>query len=96
MSALGQKRTFGLSLNRIFLCVLNADRFGAGLHLFRLVPTSSLPQEGGVVLKARGHLGMVWPQGFLPNRQGPFMEQFGMGIPALDAVELRQVVEVWR
>ncbi len=54
-----QKRTFGPSLNRIFLSVLGPDRLGAGLHLFCPVLTFSLPQEGGVVLQHRGHVGVI-------------------------------------
>ncbi len=66
-SGFSQKATFNrsvwsTSLYRVLLSLLRSDRLGAGLHLFGLVLTVSLPQEGGVVLKARGHM---WMLGFL-------------------------------
>ncbi len=71
------------SLYRFLLGVLRPDRVGAGFHLFGLVLTFSLPQEGGVVLKARGHIGVVRLQDLLPDRQGTLVKQLDLGIAAL-------------
>ncbi len=48
MSDFSQKRKFGPSLNRIFLCVFGADHLGAGLHLrcFGIAP--GLSELGGI------------------------------------------------
>ena len=65
----------GHSLVRwVFLGVLGADRLGAGLHLCRLVATTGLASQGGVVLQARGHARVLRPQGLLLDRQRPTVE----------------------
>ena len=71
---------------RVLRGVLGPDRVGAGVHLFSLVLTFSLPQQGGVVLKARSHLGVVRPQSLLEDRQGALVERLGLGVLALGFV----------
>ncbi len=62
---------------RVLFGVLGSDRLGADLHLFGFLATSSLPQQGGVVLKARGHTWVLRPQGLFPDRQRALVERLG-------------------
>ncbi len=73
--------------------MLGPDRLGAGLHLCWLLAPTGLTQQGGIVLQGRGHVGMVWSQGFLRNRQRPIHKRFCLGVLALGILERRQVVE---
>ncbi len=62
-SAFIQKRTYGPSLNRIFLSVPCPDSHGASFHLFGFLATSGFMEQGGVVLQTRGHMWMLWSEG---------------------------------
>ncbi len=83
MSAYSQKRTFGPSLNRIFLSVFGPDRLGAGFHLFGPVLTVSFPQQLGIILQARNHIRMLGSEGLFLDRQRALVERFGLGVVAL-------------
>ncbi len=40
-----------------------------------------------------GQLGMLWPQGLLPDRQRPLVERLGFGVAALGVVQRGEIVE---
>ena len=75
------------------LAPLGPDRLGAGLRFRSLGTVSNLAEQRGVIPEARGHVGVLWPEGFLPDGQCPLVQRLGSGIPALCPVDLRQVVE---
>ncbi len=58
--------------------VLRTDRFGAGLHLRRLIGPAGLAEQGSVVLQALRHIRMLGPEGLLPDRQGSPVERLGL------------------
>ena len=81
------------SLYRVLLGVLGPDRLGSGFQFLRLVCPFSFPEQGGVVHKARGHVGVRRSQGLLHDRQRALVERLGLGVAALGFVERGQVVE---
>jgi two-component system cell cycle response regulator DivK len=76
-------------LYRVLLGVLRPDREGAGRHLFGLVLTFSLPQQGGVVLKALCRIRMLGSEGLFRDRQSTLMQQLGFGAGVLQVTALR-------
>ena len=72
------------SLDPIVLCVLRADRRGAGLQLGRLGIVAGLAQQGGAVFEACGKAEMIRVDGLLDDRQGPIEERLrsaGRAVP---------------
>ncbi len=89
MSAYSQKRTFGPSLNRIFLSVLGPDRLGASLHPLCLIGARGLSEQGSIVFQAQGHIRMLGSQGLFQDRQRSLKERLGVGVTTLDSIEFR-------
>src|SRR5258706_16314150 len=63
------------------------------LHLYRLVPTSHIAQQAGVILQGNGYFGMLRPEALLADSQRTLIKSLGFGIIALSMREFRKAVE---
>ena len=58
---------------------------------FRIPTLGAIDQRQAV--EARGHVGVLGPQGLLVDRQRPLVERLRLAVLTLGAIEPRQVVE---
>ena len=52
---------------RVLPGVLRANRLGASFRLCSLGTASGFPEQIGIVLQTRGHVGVLRPEGLLPD-----------------------------
>ena len=73
-----------------------ANGLGAGFQFSGRRATLHLTKKAGVVFKNRGQIRVLRSECLLYDPERPLVERLGLGVLALSAVQLRQVVEVRR
>jgi len=80
---LANKRNCRSLFDWIVPCMRLTDLLGAEIHLCGLGATSGLPQQGGVIRQALGHMGVLGSQGLFPDCQRSLVKRHGFRIAAL-------------